>query len=242
MKTKLSTLNPLLLASLLALATLPAAAGPFLFDNTNPSPAYNFNAYSINEGFAVTDSFTLAQTSTITGVTFVTWTNPGDTFPGDTVTSVDWAITDSAFGGATEDSGTATGLPNTFIETNTNTNGYDVLQQSFNINPNEVLAAGTYWLEFSDAVSAESGPVYWDESDGSASAQLSGFGSIGSETFQIVGVPGGTPSGIPGDPGTPAGGGSGPGVVPEGSTFSFLLLGGLAFFGYSFFRNWQTGK
>jgi hypothetical protein len=238
MKTKISTFQPVLLASLLALAIIPAAADPILFNNTNPTPTYNTNGWSINQGFAVTDSFTLTQNSTVTGVTFVTWTNPGGGFPGDTVTSVDWAITDSAFGGATEDSGTATGLPNTFIETNTNTNGYDVMQQSFDLGP-YVLAPGTYWIELSNAVSAQSGPVYWDESDGAAGAQLSGFGSIPSESFQILGDLGGTPGSGPGDPGTPGGGGD---VVPEGSSFSFLLLGGLAFFGYSFFRNRQAGK
>ena len=93
MKTKISAFKPLLLASLLVLAALPAAADSILFNNTNPSPTYNVNAYSINEGFSVTDSFTLAQTSTITGVTFVTWTSPGEAFPDDTVTSVVWAIT-----------------------------------------------------------------------------------------------------------------------------------------------------
>jgi len=239
MKTRNRTFQSVLLASLLALATLPAAAGPILFDNTNLSPTYNTNGWSINQGFSVTDSFTLTQNSTLTGVTFVTWTNPGNAFPGDTVTSVDWAITDNAFGGATEDSGTATGLPNTFIETNTNTNGYDVLQQSFDISP-YVLGPGTYWLQFGDAVSAQSGPVYWDESDGAASADLSGFGSIPSESFQIEGVLGGTPSGIPGDPGTPASGG--PTVVPEGSSFSYLLIGAIAILGYGFFRKRNTAK
>jgi hypothetical protein len=110
------------------------------------------------------------------------------------------------------------------------------LQQSFNASDGYegtlVLPAGTYFLQLGDAFSPEGNPVYWDQSDGPASAEQETLGPIifpipRSESFQIDGVPGVPPP---------------PPDVPEASSFSFLLLGGFAFFGYSFFRSRQTRK
>jgi hypothetical protein len=229
MKTRFETFQPLLLASLLALATLPAIADTILFDNTNPSPTYSVNAFTISFPFSVADSFTLTQASTIDNITFVTWT-----LHGDAVSSVNWEISSFPFECPCYDSGVASGLPNTLIELNPY--GYDVLQQSFNASDGYegtlVLPAGTYFLQLGDAFSAEGNPVYWDQSDGPASAEQETLGPIifpipRSESFQIDGVPGVPPP---------------PPDVPEASSFSFLLLGGFAFFGYSFFRSRQTRK
>jgi hypothetical protein len=232
MKTRFKTFQSFLLASLLALATLPAIADTILFDNTNPPPTYSVNAFTISFPFSVADSFTLTQTSTIDDITFVTWT-----LHGDTVSSVDWEISSFPFECPCYDSGVASGLPHTLIELNPY--GYDVLQQSFNASDGYegtlVLPAGTYYLQLVDAFSADGNPVYWDQSGGPASAEQETLGPTAfsiprSESFQIDGVAGGPINPPP------------PPTVPEASTFSFLLLGGFALFGYSFFLSRQTRK
>jgi len=217
MKTRFGTFQPVLLASLLALAVIPAASGQILYDNTTGNTEET-NAWSINNGFSVTDSFTLTNDSTISGITFVSWTPAGET-----VSSVDWSIGSSAFG-KNEASGSANSLPNSSPKPESLGNiDYVALQQSFII-PNEELAAGTYWLTFSNATASTEGDlVFWDESDGSSSAQqFNGSITFGrpSESFQILS----------------------PTDVPEGGSYSYLLLSGLALVGCGFFRIRKTGK
>ena len=77
-------------ALMFLLAATPASAG-VIYDNGPVSGA--FSAWTINEGFAVTDSFNLSGDATVTDVNFDVWA-----FPGDTPLSVDWAITTGPFG------------------------------------------------------------------------------------------------------------------------------------------------
>jgi hypothetical protein len=192
MKLKRGVLAVSFLSLVCAIAVVPASAG-ILYDNTGPGSVGNGIdlAYQINGGYAVTDSFTLSQNSPVSGAMFVLWFNPGDT-----ATSVDWAITTAAFGGTTEASGTATDLPNTLI---TSFYGdFDIDQESISI-PDLPLSAGTYWFQLSNAVTAGGNAAYWDESDGPSSAQQDYYGvyfqgtqdgsMAGSETFQIIFTP-----------------------------------------------------
>ena len=66
---KALSVSTLLLLSILA--AVPASAGPVVFDNYPVNGT--IDAWTINYGFWVSDSFTLASTSTVTGVNFGVW-------------------------------------------------------------------------------------------------------------------------------------------------------------------------
>ena len=136
---------------MLLILTIPAAAAPLLFDN------YPINGtiagWTINEGFEVSDSFTLLSNSTVNGVNFGVYL-----YPGDTVTEVDWWIGTTEFDNSLG-SGTATvtaGSPIPGLG-----GGYDVDSATFSI-PDLNLAAGTYYLTLQNAVSSEGMAVGWD--------------------------------------------------------------------------------
>jgi len=73
------------------------------------------DAWTINFGYVVSDSLTLAGQSTVTGFDFGSWE-----YPGDTLLSVDWSITSAPNGGTVYGSGTASGnnLTDQFISSN----------------------------------------------------------------------------------------------------------------------------
>jgi len=175
MKTKLSILAVLFLALACVFAAIPASAGT-VYDNTGPG-SYTTNAWSIYGSSAVTNSFTLSMSDTVYGANFYVWV-----LPGDSLNSVTWSITDTAFGTAIA-TGSATGGPNTQVATAFGS--YPVLEETISI-PGLNLAAGTYWLQLSNGEDAYDNNVWWDESDGSSIAFASGYGSIPSETFQII--------------------------------------------------------
>ena len=186
MKTQLRIASLSLLALIcLTLAALPASAN--LWDN-GPISGLN-NAWSINNGYSVGDSFQLiAASNTITSFSFGAWVAMGDT-----VSSVDWSITEQ---GVLLASGTASGLQNLYQSTN---GGYDILKvtaSGFNI----PLGPGVYDLNLENAMTPQGNPVYWDENDGVgcggsdgsglnciSTAYQSGTGSIPSESFTIQG-------------------------------------------------------
>lgn len=164
----------------LLLATMPATASTLY---SNGPINGTINAWTINYGYAVTDSFTLSGNSTVTGASNIgIWIAPGDT-----PLSLDWAITSAAFGGTTYGSGTAA---LTVTPLYINGYGYQLDYVSLSI-PNLNLGAGTYWLQFDNAVAAFGSPVYWDENDGPSQAYENVLGAIGSESFQVDGTTGG---------------------------------------------------
>jgi hypothetical protein len=133
------------------------------------------NAWTINYGYAVSDSFTLTQAATVTGVDFGVWA-----FPGDTMTSVDWGITSAA--GTYPITGTAT-VNTTYLSTNGY--GYDLLTASFSLP--QTLAAGTYYLALQNASASNADPIYWDENNGPSAATENTLGPIGSQAFTVYG-------------------------------------------------------
>ena len=183
---------------------LPVALVPLFLGLSQPAPAavlydnYPINgtvdAWTINSGFTVANSFTLASNDTVTGVNFGAWD-----FPGDTITQVDWAITslpDSL--GTTYGSGTAA-VSSTFQFTNGF--GDDIYSDNFSLSPSLPLAAGTYFLDLQNAVVASDDSAFWDENDGPPVAWESALGyltnGVGgcnvtsgycSESFQILGT------------------------------------------------------
>ena len=130
------------------------------------------NAWTINFGFAVEDLFTLSTTTTVTGVTFGGWTDPGDV-----ITSVDWGI--AATPDSFADDGTAAVTTRPYFG---QSYGYDIYTYSFSISPTS-LAAGTYYLTLQNAVATNGDPAYWDENDGPSTALENTVGSIGSEVL-----------------------------------------------------------
>jgi hypothetical protein len=173
----------------------PQASAGVLYDN-GPLNGTN-DAFTLDFGFALADSFTLSQSSTVTGVNFGVWS-----LPGDTMTSIDWGITSTA--NIFPDQGTA-------LVTNGSTSlngfGYNIGVDSFSI-PSTTLAAGTYWLVLQNAVVSNGDPIYWDQNDGPSTAYHNnlgylsdgGCGGLGqsgqgtcSESFQILGSVSATP-------------------------------------------------
>jgi hypothetical protein len=174
-----------------ALAAVPASADTVLY--SDGTSTYAENAYSMQSTFAITDSFTLSQTSTITAADFGIWLGSGES-----LTSVEWAITTAAFGGTTEASGTANPTAGSLITTYSVPSDpptiYDIYTETFSI-PTLTLGPGTYYFQLGDAVSTTTPrityPVAWDESGGPSTAyqyQDPGTVSVGGETFDILGT------------------------------------------------------
>ena len=172
----------------------PASQAAILYTN-GPLDGTDFG-WTINFGFAVADSFILAGPSTVTGADYVTWM-----FPGDTTTSVDWAILNGSpgAGGVVLASGTAVPT-DTFLFNNLQ--GYDIYSETIAL-PATNLAAGTYWFELQNAVNVAGDPEYWDVNGGPSSAWESADGDITtcsdgpgrrcSTTFDITGTAGAVP-------------------------------------------------
>ena len=169
----------------LALAAVPAMAATYDNGPINGTT----DAWTINFGYVVSDTFTLASAGTVTGVSFGVWE-----FPGDTMQTVDYTITST-------ENGTGVGLTvnvsDKFISTNQF--GYNIDLISFN-SGGVPLSAGTYWLNLYNATVASGDPVFWDENSGKgcggsgcpSSASESAVGTIPSEAFTITYSTGGT--------------------------------------------------
>src|SRR5271165_2763938 len=166
MKMRIASLTILCLA----LAAVPAFAQSY---NNGPINGTT-DAWTINFGYVVSDTFVLNQNGTVTSIQFGVWE-----FPGDSMQTVDFAI-------SLTENGTGVGgtrnTTDTFISTNQF--GYDIDKISFNTG-GVPLAAGTYWLNLSNAVVPSGDPVYWDENSGKAAASESAVGTIPSEAFTL---------------------------------------------------------
>ncbi len=173
------------------------------------------DAWTINSGFEVSDSFRSCchgdspnGGATVTGLSFGAWLEPGDVLE-----SVQISITSSEFGG--------TSFYNQVVNftqsgCSGNQYGFNVCTETSTSSFGSVnLAAGTFWLNLSNAVVNTGDPVYWDENsgfggDGPSSASENSVGTIPSESFTILGTSSSSST-------------SSGGTVPEPS--SILLLG-----------------
>jgi hypothetical protein len=178
--------------ALALLVALPAGA-QVLYEN-GPINGQT-DAWTINLGFSVNDSFTISTgNSAITGLSFGAWL-----FAGDTLQSADVVLTSEPAGGTVyfnqQVNFTQSGC---FV----NSYGFDVCTETASFN-GPTLGNGTYWLSLQNAVSEQGNPVYWDENQGvgchsagcpSQACESDCLGSIPSEAFSILGTSSGTGS------------------------------------------------
>lgn len=137
------------------------------------------DAWTINFGFVVSDSFTIGGNGAhVNGVSFGAWL-----FPGDVLQSAEISITDSEFGGTTFFDGIVNFSQNGCVG---NQYGFNVCTETGGFNTLN-LADGTYWLNLQNAVVNTGDPVYWDENSGPSSASENSVGTIPSEAFTIIG-------------------------------------------------------
>jgi hypothetical protein len=176
----------------LTLAVVPASAQQDLYDNGPINGSVD--AWTINFGFVIGDSFTLLNNSTVGGFNFGVWESPGDI-----LTSVDWSITAYPVGGTVYGSGTASGKDLTDQFLSVNQYGYDIDKITVT-GLNVGLTSGpTYWLNLQNAVVPSGNPVYWDENSGigcggdngegggcPSVASSGGVGTDPSESFTIT--------------------------------------------------------
>jgi len=158
------------------------------------------DAWTINFGFAVSDTFTLTGPSTVTAIQFGAWE-----YPGDVLESVEVQFTQFEFGGTTYFnqvvSLTASGCSQ-------NQYGYDVCTETGTFS-GAGLAAGTYWMTLQNAVVNDGDPVYWDENSGigchsegcPSEPSQNSEGTIAAEAFSVLGTTG-TGSGTVPEPGS----------------------------------------
>ncbi len=172
MKMRIASLT--LLA--LCLAVVPAVAQTDIYDNgpTNGTT----DGWTINFGFAVSNSFNLASGASVSGLNFAAWV-----LPGDILQSAEVSITSSEFGGTSYFDQTVSFTQSGCVS---NQYGYNVCTESGTFS-GPSLNAGTYWLNLQNASVQTGDPVYWDENSGPSSASENSIGTIPSESFTLLG-------------------------------------------------------
>jgi len=134
------------------------------------------------------DSFVLTAPATVESFQFGYWVlaPQDDTTIPDTITAVDWSITSDPLGGTTYDVGTNTDVSSVIDPSSPNTFGFNLFEGTASTGAAD-LPAGVYYLNLQNAAVANGDPAYWDENDGASNAENNIQGSIGSESFQILG-------------------------------------------------------
>jgi hypothetical protein len=179
----------LLLFVLLALslvAGLPAAAQNIVYEN-GPIDGEGLG-WTINFGFAVSDTFTISGgTTTVNGMSFGAWL-----FPGDVLETVDVFITSQEFGGTTYFEQTVNfTASNCFM----NQGGFNICAETGFFN-GPTLNNGTYWVNLDNGVVNTGDPVYWDSNNGvgchsqgcPSLPSENADGTITSESFSMLGA------------------------------------------------------
>ena len=156
MKTRIASLTLLAVCCLL-LAAVPAVADNYFYNNG----PYNgtTDAWTINFGFAVSDSFGNNSGRIIDCISIVYW-DPSAT---DLLTTVDVQFGSTSFSGSVN---TVTGAVNTSL--GTNQYGYSLFEATFNFSGISAPTSGFMTLEnacTSSGCSVET-PIYWDENSG----------------------------------------------------------------------------
>src|SRR6202167_4124425 len=160
----------------MCLAVVPATAQTLY---SNGPVNGTTDAWTINFGFVVSDSFTVPGGGALVDqVNFYAWT-----FPGDVLETAEVSITSSEFGGTTY---TDQIVNFTQSACSANQLGYNVCLEFSNGMTPLNLNDGTYWLNLSNAVVNDGDPIYWDENSGPSQASENSVGTIPSEAFTIL--------------------------------------------------------
>ena len=169
--------------SLLTILCLMLAVIPAMADTLYNNGPYNgtADAWTINFGFSVSDSFTVPTNSPIADLHIVYW----DASSTDLLTTVDMAIGSTSFGGTPQ---TLTGVTNVFL--GTNQFGYNLYAAWYSFA--SIPWSGAGYVTLSNACSTSgcsvSNPIYWDENSGPSTAYENTLGSIPSEAFTLTGT------------------------------------------------------
>ncbi|MGA8878743.1 MAG: choice-of-anchor tandem repeat GloVer-containing protein [Candidatus Korobacteraceae bacterium] len=164
--------------------TGPPQGGDDLYDN-GPING-NVSAWTINSGYIVSDTISVAGGSSVTGMSFGAWL-----FAGDTLTSVEISITSEPNGGTSYFDQTVNFTQGACTA---NQYGYNVCTENTTFN-GPTLNGGTYWVNLQNANVPSGDPVYWDENSGvgcqgngcPSQADESSVGTIPSESFTLEG-------------------------------------------------------
>ncbi|MGB8886584.1 MAG: PEP-CTERM sorting domain-containing protein [Candidatus Korobacteraceae bacterium] len=168
----------------LTLAAVPAMAQGTVYDNGPVNG--QVDAWTINFGFSVSDTFHLSAATTVNDISFWAWVEPGDT-----ATSVELQLSSVGYFGNQLFDGTVS-----LVQSNcfTNNFGFDICAESGNF-AGPQLNAGNYYLTLTNAATVDGNPLYWDENSGvgctspgcPSSAQENTLGTIPSEAFTLSG-------------------------------------------------------
>ena len=157
----------------------------------------NIDAWTINFGFGVADTFTISTgTATVSGMSFGAWITPGDTLQ-----SVELSLTSGEFGGTVYFDGQ---VPITQSGCVLNVYSFDVCTETATF-AGTALNNGTYWVDLQNGITSGGNPVYWDENDGvgchspgcPSLAGPNGEGTLPSESFSILGTSSSPTSTVP---------------------------------------------
>jgi uncharacterized repeat protein (TIGR03803 family) len=140
----------------------------------------NTDAWTINFGFIVSDSFNVTQgnNTSVTGMSFAAWM-----FPGDVLGSAEVSITSSENGGTSYFDQIVNFTQSGCVG---NDYGYYVCNETTSFN-GPALNNGTYWVNLQNASVPSGDPVYWDENSGPSLASQNQVGTIPSESFTMLG-------------------------------------------------------
>jgi len=148
---------------------LTASAGPavagLLYSN-GPLNGMG-DAFTINDGDAVSDSFTALGPETVTSFDFAVWN-----FSFDSTTNIDWSI-GTTVGGSQDGSGTGAPLSGVLDFT---TGPYAISTYTVSGLNVSLPGTGTYYLTLQNAfvqmtgVGPNTDPAFWDENDGPSAA------------------------------------------------------------------------
>src|ERR1035438_7409548 len=172
--------------SLLTILCLMLAVAPAMADTYSNGPYNGTNdAWTINFGFTVSDSFTLGAGG-VSSFHFVYW----DASASDLLTTADLQLGTTSFGGGA----TTVAFSSTFL--GTNQYGYNLYQADAS-GLSIPWAGGAGYATLGNACSTSgcsvSNPIYWDENSGPSTAYENTLGSIPSEAFTITNGPSTTP-------------------------------------------------
>ena len=137
------------------------------------------SGYAIDNAFKISDSFTLAGASTVTGANFGIFTSPGVH-----LTSVDWTISSGSLGAGTVFGTGTAAVSDSYLFSVTN---YDISKDSISI-PTLNLGGGGYFFTLTNgAMDSLGSNAFWDQNNGPSTAFAPGQPLSGSESFQILG-------------------------------------------------------